>query len=53
VTESIGEVIALLDAFGPFGLGPRESTFPDATADDGAAPRSSTRRPSGRTTGGT
>jgi glyoxylase-like metal-dependent hydrolase (beta-lactamase superfamily II) len=34
MTESVGEVVALLDAFGPFGLGPREATFPDATADD-------------------
>jgi glyoxylase-like metal-dependent hydrolase (beta-lactamase superfamily II) len=32
--ESIGGVVALLDAFGPFGLGPREAAFPDATTDD-------------------
>ncbi|HYJ68723.1 MAG TPA: GNAT family N-acetyltransferase [Nocardioidaceae bacterium] len=34
MTETVGAVVALLDAFGPFGLGPREATFPDATPDD-------------------
>jgi glyoxylase-like metal-dependent hydrolase (beta-lactamase superfamily II) len=34
VTEEVAGVIALLDATGPFTLGPLEATFPEATEDD-------------------